>query len=294
MEGSSSRAVQWYISRAFESFFMPPLIDLLFFALVLGVAGAFAGVLAGLFGIGGGAILVPVFFYTFHAIGVGDAVRMHLALGTSLAIIVPTAIRSFLAHRKRGAVDMALLRGWIVAVPVGTLLASVIAASVSGTVLMAVFSGLSLLMALRMFFNRDSWRLGTDLPGNPLRWLVGMAIGLLSGLMGIGGGVLNNIFMTVYGRTIHQAVATSAGLGALISVPGLIGYVWAGWGDAGLPPFSTGFVNWLAMALVIPVTLVTAPLGVRAAHALSRRHLEIGFGVFLLLNAIQFFINALV
>jgi uncharacterized membrane protein YfcA len=266
---------------------------LLPFALALIAAGALAGVLAGLFGIGGGAILVPLFFHAFHAIGVGDAVRMHLALGTSLAIIVPTAIRSFLAHRRRGAVDMALLRGWIIAVPLGTLLASLIAAFVSGESLMLVFAVLSLLMALRMIFNRDSWRLGDTLPGNPVRFVVGVVIGLLSGLMGIGGGVFNNIFMTLHGRTIHQAVATSAGIGALIAVPGLAGYVLAGWGAEGLPPFSTGFVNWLAVALIIPVTLMTAPLGVRLAHALSRRQLEIGFGIFLALNALQFFVNAL-
>lgn len=270
---------------------MPPISELILFALALAAAGGVAGVMAGLFGIGGGAILVPVFFQVFGLLGVDDAVRMHLSLGTSLAIIVPTSVRSFLSHRQRGAVDMALLRGWIVAVPLGTLIASVIASTVSGETLMAVFAVIALLMALRMFFNRDSWRLADDLPANPVRWLAGLVIGILSGLMGIGGGVLNNIFMTTHGRTIHQAVATSAGLGVLISIPGLAGYIWAGWGDTGLPPFSTGFINWIAVILIIPITLLTAPLGVRLAHALSKRQLEIGFGLFLTAISLRFFIG---
>lgn len=265
--------------------------DLLWFALALVAAGAVSGVLAGLFGVGGGAILVPVFFQVFGLLGVDEAVRMHLSVGTSLAIIVPTSIRSLMAHRARGAVDMDFLRNWILAVPVGTLLAATLAAFVPGEVLMGVFAVLSLLIALRMFFNRDSWRIGTQIPANPVNWLAGVGIGLLSGLMGVGGGVLNNIYMTVFGRSIHQAVATSSGLGVLISIPGLIGYVAAGWGKDGLPPFSTGFVNWAAVALVIPLTLLAAPIGVRMAHAMNRRQLEIGFGIFLTVISIRFLIS---
>ncbi len=272
---------------------MLPLSELLPFALALAGAGVFAGVLAGLFGIGGGAILVPVFYQVFGLLGIDDAVRMHLSLGTSLAIIVPTSVRSFYAHKRRGAVDVALLRGWIVAVPLGTLAAAAIAAYVTGTTLILVFACLAMLMALRMFFNRESWRIGTDLPPNPLKWMVGVVIGILSGLMGIGGGVFNNIFMTLYGRPIHQAVATSAGVGVLISVPGLSGYIWAGWGEAGLPPFSTGFINWIAVALVMPLTLLSAPFRVRIAHALTRRQLEIGFGFFLTFVSLRFFYSVL-
>lgn len=107
--------------------------------------------------------------------------------------------------------------------------------------------------------------------------------------MGVGGGVMNNTFMTLYGRTIHQAVATSSGVGVLISLPGLLGYIWAGWGDAGLPPFSTGFINWIAVVLLIPITLVVAPYGARLAHALSKKQLERAFGLFLVFVAAQFF-----
>lgn len=268
---------------------MPPLADLIWFAAALAGAGAVAGFLAGLFGIGGGAILVPVFYQLFGLLHIDDAVRMHLSVGTSLAIIVPTSIRSFLAHRKRGAVDQQLLGSWILPVPLGVVSASVVAASVSSAGLRAIFALIAILVGLRMLLNRQNWRLGSILPGNPVRAIVGWLIGLLSGLMGIGGGVLNNTFMTLYGRPVHQAVATSAGVGVLIAIPGLFGYIWAGWGAEGLPPFSTGYINWAVVALIIPITLLIAPLGVRFAHALDKRQLEIGFGCFMLSVAARFF-----
>lgn len=277
------------VARANPEIPMPPVTELIYFALAIAAAGVVAGFLAGVFGIGGGAILVPVFYQVFGLLAVPDDVRMQLSLGTSLAIIVPTSIRSFLAHRKRGAVDIELLKGWVVAVPLGALLAAAIAGHVSGETLMGVFAVIAILMAIRMFFNRENWRIADDLPDNPVRWIAGLVIGVLSGLMGVGGGVINNIFMTTHGRTIHQAVATSPGAGVLISIPGLIGYIWAGWGAVGLPPFSTGFINWIAVILVIPLTLLVAPLGVRTAHALDRRKLEIGFGIFLTVTALRFF-----
>jgi len=267
---------------------MPPAGELIWFAAVLAAAGGVAGLLAGLFGIGGGAILVPVFYQLFGLIDVDDAVRMHLAVGSSLAIIVPTSIRSFISHRKRGAVDTDLLRDWIVPVPLGVVSASLIAASVSSAGLRSIFAGIAILVGLRMLLNREQWRLGSQLPSNPVRAVVGWSIGLLSGLMGIGGGVLNNTFMTLHGRPVHQAVATSAGVGVLIAIPGLLGYIWAGWGADGLPPFSTGYINWVVVALIIPITFVAAPLGAQLAHALNKRQLEIGFGVFMLSVAARF------
>lgn len=226
---------------------MPPMEELIWFMVALAGAGTVAGVLAGLFGIGGGAILVPVFYQVFGLVGVDEAVRMHLSVGTSIAVIVPTSIRSFMAHKARGAVDAELLRSWIIAVPLGVAAASLIAASVSSAGLRGIFAAIAVIVGLRMLLNRPSWRIGSDLPPNPLRAMVGALIGLLSALMGIGGGVLNNTFMTLFGRPVHQAVATSAGVGVLISIPGLIGYVWAGWGQSicrcSQPATSTG--PWL-------------------------------------------------
>lgn len=272
---------------------MPPLSEILIFAAALVVAGGAAGVLAGLFGVGGGAILVPVFYQVYGLLGVPDSVRTHIAVGTSLAVIVPTSIRSFNAHRKRGAVDMDILKGWVIWVPLGTILASVVAAYVSGAVLRIVFMALAMLIAFKMFFNREHWRFGTVMPGGPVNAVAGGAIGLLSGLMGIGGGTLSNLWLTLWNRTVHQSVATSSGVGVLISIPGLFGYVWAGWGEQGLPPLSTGFVNWITVALVIPVSLLAAPLGVRLAHAMTRRQLEVGFGIFLLAVSLRFLVSLL-
>ncbi|MEP4422575.1 MAG: sulfite exporter TauE/SafE family protein, partial [Nitratireductor sp.] len=180
------------------------------------------------------------------------------------------------------------LRSFVVAVPAGVVVASLVAASISSAGLRIVFAAIALAVGLRLLFNRAHWRLGDRVPENPWRALIGFLIGLSSTLMGIGGGVMNNTFMTLYGRPIHQAVATSAGVGVLIAVPGSIGYVWAGWGNPLLPVGSTGFVNWIALALIFPVTILAAPLGVRLSHALERRHLEIGFGLFMLVVAARF------
>jgi len=268
---------------------MVTLNELLWFVSVLAVASVVAGLLAGMFGIGGGAIIVPVLYQAFTLLDTPDAVRMHLSVGTSLAIIVPTSLSSFRAHYRRKAPDMALWRSWIVVVPLGVVAASLVVAHTPSALLRAVFAATAVLIGLRLTFGRDSWRLGADLPKNPARAFVGFAIGFLSALIGIGGGILNNTFMTAYGRPLHQAVATSAGVGVLISLPGLIGFIWAGWNNPDLPIYSTGYVNWIAVILTIPTTLVMAPVGANLAHRLSRRQLETAFGLFLLVVAGRFF-----
>jgi uncharacterized protein len=259
------------------------------FAVAIMAAGVISGLLAGIFGIGGGAVLVPVFYQVFGLFGIDESVRMHLAVGSSLGIIIPTSIRSFMAHRARGAVDMELLKTLAIPVPLGVALASLVAASVSSEGLRIIFAVLALLFGARLLFNRESWRLGTQIPDNPWRSFIGLLIGFFSTLMGIGGGIMNNTFMTLYGRPLHQAVATSAGVGVLIAIPGTIGYIWAGWGNPLLPFGSTGYINWFAVALVIPVTLIVAPYGVTIAHWLSKRHLEVGFGLFCLTVSARFF-----
>lgn len=253
------------------------------------VAGVVAGFLAGVFGIGGGAVLVPVFYQMLTALGFDEAIRMHVAVGTSLAVIVPTSLMSYRKHRARGAVDEALLASFLVAVPAGVVCAALLTATVSGAGLRGIFAVVAALVAARLLLARESWRLGADIPTGAPRAAIGWLIGFLSTFMGIGGGVMNNTFMTLYGRPMHQAVATSSGVGVLISVPGAIGYAIAGWGAAGLPPVSFGYVNLLAVALIIPVTTLAAPFGVRVAHAMTRRQLEIGFGLFLAFVSVRFF-----
>lgn len=265
--------------------------EIAIFVAAIAASGVVSGLLAGIFGIGGGAVLVPVFYQVFGLLGVDEAVRMHLSVGSSLAIIIPTSIRSFTAHRAKGAVDIALLKSFLIPVPAGVILASIAAAYISSEGLRIVFSVITVLVGLKLLFNRESWRIGAEIPGNPWRGIIGVVIGFFSTLMGIGGGVMNNTFMTLYGRPMHQAVATSSGVGVMIAIPGTIGYIWAGWNNPLLPIASTGFVNWIAVALIIPIALIVTPHGVHIAHWLKKRHLEIAFGLFCLFVSARFFIS---
>lgn len=258
-------------------------------AATMAIAGGLTGILAGLFGIGGGAVLVPILIEFLSYQGVDPSVQAHIAVGTSLAIIVPTSIRSYQAHKARGAPDVELLRNWLYFVPFGVVIASFIVAFASGEVLKVVFAVVALLIAVKMLFNRESWSLGSDLPAQPAKGGVGFFIGFISTFMGIGGGNLNNVFMTAFGRPIHQAVATSAGLGVLIAVPGAVSYVINGWGNPALPPLSFGYINLIAFALIMPISMYVAPIGARLAHGLTKRQMELAFGVFLILVSARFF-----
>jgi uncharacterized membrane protein YfcA len=267
--------------------------DLVLLVIGLLAAGAVTGLLAGVFGVGGGAVIVPVLYELFRLQGIPEETRMPLAVGTSLAIIVPTSIRSFRAHQAKGAVDLSILKTWAVPVVLGVIAGSAIARYAPPELFKAVFVVVAGVSAVRLLFGRDSWRLGTDLPGGALMQVFGLVIGLLSALMGIGGGQLSNLFMTFYGRPIHQAVATSSGLGVLISIPGALGYIYAGWPKMGLvpavlPPLSLGYISLIGLALVIPTSIWTAPIGANMAHRLSKRRLEVAFGIFLLLVCVRF------
>jgi uncharacterized protein len=220
---------------------------------------------------------------------VPEEVRMHLSVGTSLAVIIPTSIRSFRGHLKRDAVDMETLKRWAIPVIAGVVLGSLIAAYVSSTALKAVFAVVATLNGLKLLVGRDDWRLGDAMPGTIGHGAYGLAIGVLSALMGIGGGVFGNMIMTLYNRPIHRAIATSAGLGVLISIPGALGYVWAGWPKmAVLPPFSLGYVSMIGAALIIPTSVWLAPFGVKLAHGFSKRKLEMAFGIFLMFVGLRF------
>ena len=266
-----------------------PVGDLVFLAISLVAAGAITGLLAGVFGVGGGAVIVPILYEVFRVIGVPEDVRMPLCVGTSLAVIIPTSIRSFNAHRAKGMVDMSILKIWAVPVVLGVIVGSYIARFAPADLFKIIFVIVAIFSALRLLFASDRWQLGKDMPGRVLMTIYGGVIGVLSALMGIGGGQLSSLFMTFYGRPIHQAVATSSGLGVLISIPAVVGFIYAGWGEAGLPPFSTGFVNWIAFAVIFPITMLVAPYGVQLAHRLNKRQLEMGFAVFLLFVSGRFF-----
>ena len=263
--------------------------DLALLGAALLAAGAVTGLLAGVFGVGGGAVVVPVLYWVFGMLHVPETVRMPLCVGTSLAVIIPTSIRSFQAHRAKGAVDLSILKAWAVPVVIGVILGSLVARYAPPNLFKLVFVFVATLSAIRLLFGKDSWRLQGELKDGPLMRAFGGLIGLLSVLMGIGGGQLSNLFMSLYGRPIHQAVATSSGLGVLISIPGALGAIYAGWPKmAELPPLSLGFVSVIAVLVMMPTSICTAPIGARLAHRLSKRGLETGFGIFLLLVSARF------
>ena len=268
---------------------------------LLVAVGALSGFLAGVFGIGGGAILVPVFYECFRIAEVPIEVRMPICIGTSLAIIIPTSLRSFRAHLARGAVDMEILRKWWLPILIGVAVGSVTARFAPERLFKIVFVVVAWSAAARLLFARDGLKLGDQLPGGPLMKVYGFFVGLLSTLMGIGGGLFSNLVMTFYGRPIHQAVATSSALAVLISIPGALGYIYAGWPVASrFPevtalqvPFALGYVSLIGAVLVMPTSLLTAPLGVRAAHAVSKRTLEVAFGCYLFIVGGRFVISLL-
>jgi uncharacterized protein len=275
--------------------------ELLELALLLVAVGALSGFLAGVFGIGGGAILVPVFYECFRLAGVPLEVRMPLCIGTSLAIIIPTSISAFRAQHARGAVDMEILKVWWLAVLAGVLTGSVIARYAPERLFKVVFVMVAWSAAARLLLARQTWTLGDDLPKGPLMRVYGFFVGLLATLMGVGGGLFANLLMTFYGRPIHQAVATSSAIAVLVSIPGALGYVYAGWPAAArFPdvaalhlPFALGYVSLIGAVLVMPTSLLTAPLGVKVAHAMSKRTLEIAYGCYMVIVGSRFAISLL-
>lgn len=275
--------------------------ELIELALLLIAVGALSGFLAGVFGIGGGAILVPVFYECFRLAGVPLEVRMPLCIGTSLAIIIPTSLSSFRAHYIRGAVDTDILRRWWLPIVIGVIAGSVTARYAPERLFKIVFVVVAWSAAARLLLARETWKLGDEVPKGFLMRVYGFFVGLLSTLMGVGGGLFANLLMTFYGRPIHQAVATSSAIAVLISIPGAIGYVYAGWPAAARfpdvtalqAPFALGYVSLIGAVLVMPTTLITAPLGVRAAHAMSKRTLEMAFGTYMFIVGGRFVVSLL-
>ncbi len=269
-----------------------PLNELAWLVVLIVAGGMVTGILAGLFGIGGGGIIVPILYEVFGVLGVPADVRLQLSVGTSILIIVPTNIRSFLEHRRKGAVLMDVVKVWAVPAVLGVAIGSLVAALAPSTVLKVAFVLIASTIACKMLFGRDTWRLGSKLPGKAGMMAYGLGVGLAASLMGISGGSLSNMILTLYGTPIRQAVATSAGLGVPITVAGVFGYMLAGLPhQAELPPFSLGFVSLIGAGVMAPISTLIAPYGARLAHMVPPRALEIGFGLFLLSVAARFVVS---
>lgn len=264
---------------------------LLWLVPMLLLAGAFAGLLAGLLGVGGGIVIVPALYHIFSYLGIDPDVRMHLAVGTSLATIIPTSIRSVRAHHQRGSFSADLFRAWVPGIIVGVILGTWLANLADFGVLTLVFATVALLVALYMAFGKPEWRLADKLPANPANSLIAAVVGSISAMMGIGGGTLSVPILNAYGVAIHKSVGTAAGFGLVIAIPGTLGFIIGGWGNPALPEFSLGYVNWVGFLLIVPATLLTVPTGAKLAHSLGQTGLRRAFAVFLGATAIRMFVD---
>lgn len=251
------------------------------------LTGAVGGVLAGLLGVGGGIVIVPVLEIALSLIGVDASVRMHIAVATSLATIIPTSISSARAHYQRDSIDFPVIRYWSPWIVIGAIAGILIAANVGAEFLAAVFAIVAFVVAIKMALPLDDTNVAEDIPRGIFGPVIPIMIGAISTLMGIGGGTLSVTALTLSGKHIHLAVGTAALFGLVIAVPATLGYVISGWGNPLLPPASLGYVNLLGFLVIASTTVLFAPLGARIAHALSRRHLSALFGLFLFIVAVR-------
>ena len=257
-------------------------MQLLGFVLALLASGVVAGLLAGLLGVGGGIVIVPMLYHVFRAYGVDADVAMPLAVGTSLSTIVLTSLISARNHHVRGSVDWALAHAWLGPVLLGVALGIAAAQFVPAAGLRIGFGGLAMLVALHMLVTaQHALSPFNDLPAVAVQRLLGIAVGAVSSLLGIGGGTMMVPLLSLFSYPIRRAVATAAVFGFVIAVPATMGYLIAGWDRAGLPPGSTGYVNWLAFATLVPATMLLAPVGVRLAYRIRVTQLKRVFALFL-------------
>jgi len=212
---------------------------------------------------------------------------MPLCAGTSLALIIPTSLASFTTHRKEASIDLGLLKRWMAPIVIGVVAGAVAARYAPASLFKIVFVSIALATAARLLLGNRLPQFGREVPE---RFIApyGVIIGASASLIGIGGGLLSNVVMTLHGRPIHQAIATSSGVGVLVSLPGAIGYMAAGWDKSGLPPFSIGFVSIAAVLLLMPTSFLMARLGASVAHTMSKHRLELAFACYLILVSMQF------
>ena len=264
--------------------------------LILGAAmlatGCIAGVMAGLFGIGGGIVIVPVLDTVLGFLGTDPEIRMHVAVATSLATIIPTSISSARAHHRRQSVDLKIAKRWAIWIFIGSIAGAFAASQLHSNVLAIIFATLALLIAVKMLFWPESRNLTEDVPNNWLMPVIPTLIGGLSSMMGIGGGTFSVMTLTMFGVPIHRAVGTAALFGLVISLPGTLGFIVTGYSDARVPAGSLGYVNLIGFALIAPATVLAAPLGARLAHAFSARKLSMAFGFFLIIASLRLFYRA--
>lgn len=264
-------------------------------ALIIAImaTGAVAGILSGLLGVGGGIVIVPVLSWVFVLLGLPAGLGMQVAVGTSLLTVAATAYSSSRAHYKRGSVDMAILKRWAPFMALGALGGGAVAGLVSGKILLLIFAFVALLVAWNMA-RTNTKPLAPALPER-LGAQPAMAggIGFVSAMMGIGSGTLGVPLMTAFAVPVHRAVGTAAALGMVIGIPASLAMIVAGWDVPDRPVFSLGYVNLIAVGLILPLSIAFAPFGARIAHALEPVWIKRAFAVFLCLTSARMFYAAL-
>lgn len=262
-------------------------MDWAVFLCAFATLGAAAGFMAGLLGVGGGIILVPGLYFLLAFLGYESDVLMHVAVGTSLAIIVPTGFSSARSHWKKGSVDMSLVKNIGIGIVIGVVVGTITADILPGQTLKMIFASALIVLCGLMFVNPQKFSLFPKVPPQPFSGLVGGVIGSLSTLIGIGGASISVPFMSMCKVPIRKAIGSASAMGLVISVPAALGFIVIGLEEAGRPPLSLGFVNMPAWALIIPISVMIAPLGAKAAHKISVEKLRKVFAVFMVIVALR-------
>jgi uncharacterized membrane protein YfcA len=256
-------------------------------AAAMAATGLVSGTLAGLLGVGGGIVIVPVLFNVLPFFGIPDAVQMKLAIGTSLATIIPTSIQSARKHFAKGTMDVGLLRSLAPSIALGVALGTILAIWLRGDALTALFATVAVLVAVNMATTGAEWRLRESFPSGAPRHGIGGFIGTVSAMMGIGGGTVGVPILSAFGAPMRAAVATASAFGIIIAIPATAGFIWAGWGNPLLPPLSLGYVNLIGVALIVPTSMLAAPWGVKLAHSIPPLLLKRLFALFLAVTSVR-------
>ncbi|HTH97194.1 MAG TPA: sulfite exporter TauE/SafE family protein [Stellaceae bacterium] len=259
----------------------------------MAATGLVSGTLAGLLGVGGGIVIVPVLFNVLPLLSIPVSLQMKIAVATSLATIIPTSIISARRHYAKGAIDTSLLKAIWPSMIFGVVIGTILAIWLKGNALTVVFAAIALLVALNMGLTGVDFKLRDQTPRGPTLWSLGTFIGGISAMMGIGGGTVGVPILSIFGTPIRSAVATSSVFGLIISIPATVGFLYGGWDVPGLPPFSLGFINLIGFILIVPSSLIATPWGVHLAHTIPPLMLKRAFALFLAITSIRMFYGVL-
>ena len=251
------------------------------------ITGVIGGLIAGLFGVGGGIVIVPILFWIFTSLSFPNEILMHMAIGSSLATIIPTSISSARAHYHRGSIEIDIIKKWAPGIFLGAIIGGLSGKYFSVNELKYLFASIAFLVALNMFF-KEPLRLGNNFPKSRLlNIIMSSLIGLVSSLMGVGAGSLGVPALVALSVPIHKAIGTAAALGLFIAVPATLGLAFSGFNIPNRPPMSIGYVNLIAFFIMFPLTVFFAPVGVKLAHRINQRALKSIFGIFLIITSIK-------